>query len=203
MNLAVRGIDADIRWNNEGSFHKDELKDLRFDYILANPPFNVSDWGGERLREDARWIYGVPPVGNANYAWLQHIAWHLAPNGTAGVVLANGSMSSAQSGEDAIRKAMVEADVVDCMVTLPGQLFYSTQIPACLWFLARNKNPGSKMRDRRGELLFMTHVSWVFFSWPISPDILALINSFAHTPPARWRQQNDGNARSPGHRALA
>jgi type I restriction enzyme M protein len=155
MNLAVRGIDADIRWNNEGSFHKDELKDLRFDYVLANPPFNVSDWGGERLREDARWIYGVPPVGNANYGWLQHILWHLAPNGTAGVVLANGSMSSAQSGEDVIRKAMVEADVVDCMVALPGQLFYSTQIPACLWFLARNKNPGGKLRDRRGEVLFI------------------------------------------------
>ena len=155
MNLAVRGIDADIRWNNEGSFHKDELKDTRFDYILANPPFNVSDWGGERLREDARWTYGPPPVGNANYAWLQHILWHLAPNGTAGVVLANGSMSSAQSGEDVIRRAMVEADVVDCMVALPGQLFYSTQIPACLWFLARNKNPGGKQRDRRGEVLFV------------------------------------------------
>ncbi len=155
MNLAVRGIDADIRWNNEGSFHKDELKDLRFDYILANPPFNVSDWGGERLREDARWIYGAPPVGNANYAWLEHILWHLAPHGTAGVVLANGSMSSAQGGEDTIRKAMVEADAVDCMVALPGQLFYSTQIPACLWFLARNKNPGGKLRDRRGEVLFI------------------------------------------------
>ena len=155
MNLAVRGIDADIRWNNEGSFHKDELKDLRFDYILANPPFNISDWGGDRLREDARWTYGAPPVGNANYGWLQHILWHLAPNGTAGVVLANGSMSSGQSGEDVIRKAMVEADVVDCMVALPGQLFYSTQIPACLWFLARNKNPGGKLRDRRGEVLFI------------------------------------------------
>jgi len=155
MNLAVRGIDADIRWNNEGSFHKDELKDLRFDYILANPPFNISDWGGERLREDARWTYGAPPVGNANYAWLQHILWHLAPNGTAGVVLANGSMSSAQSGEDDIRKAMVEADVVDCMIALPGQLFYSTQIPACLWFLARNKKGGGKLRDRRGEVLFI------------------------------------------------
>jgi type I restriction enzyme M protein len=102
MNLTVRGIDADIRWNNEGSFHKDELKDLRFDFILANPPFNISDWGGDRLREDARWTYGAPPVGNANYAWLQHILWHLAPNGTAGVVLANGSMSSAQSGEDGL-----------------------------------------------------------------------------------------------------
>ncbi|WP_291511545.1 class I SAM-dependent DNA methyltransferase [Acidithiobacillus sp.] len=155
MNLAVRGIDADIRWNNEGSFHKDELRDLKFDTILANPPFNISDWGGERLREDVRWKFGVPPVGNANYAWLQHIYHHLAPNGTAGVVLANGSMSSNQSGEGEIRKAMLDADVVDCMVALPGQLFYSTQIPACLWFLARNKNPGKGWRDRRGQVLFI------------------------------------------------
>jgi type I restriction enzyme M protein len=154
MNLAVRGIDADIRWNNEGSFQKDELRDEKFDFILANPPFNISDWGGERLREDARWQYGTPPAGNANYAWLQHILWHLKPSGTAGVVLANGSMSSAQSGEDVIRRNMVEADVVDCMVALPGQLFYSTQIPACLWFLARDKKNG-KFRDRRGEVLFI------------------------------------------------
>ncbi|MCP5307500.1 MAG: SAM-dependent DNA methyltransferase [Chromatiaceae bacterium] len=154
MNLAVRGIDADIQWNNEGSFHKDALKDLRADYILANPPFNISDWGGERLREDARWQYGVPPVGNANYAWLQHILHHLTPTGTAGVVLANGSMSSAQSGEGDIRRAMVEGDVVDCMIALPGQLFYSTQIPACLWFLARDKK-NHKFRDRRGEVLFI------------------------------------------------
>ena len=155
MNLAVRGIDSDIRWNNEGSFHKDELRDLKADYILANPPFNISDWGGDRLREDVRWKFGVPPVGNANFAWLQHIHHHLAPNGTAGVVLANGSMSSQQSGEGEIRKAMIEADVVDCMVALPGQLFYSTQIPACLWFLARNKNPGKGLRDRRGQVLFI------------------------------------------------
>src|SRR5690606_36660477 len=159
MNLAVRGIDSDIRWNNEGSFHKDELRDLRFDHILANPPFNISDWGGDRLREDPRWQFGVPPVGNANYAWLQHIHWHLAPFGTAGVVLANGSMSSNQSGEGEIRKAMVEADAVDCMVALPGQLFYSTQIPACLWFLARDKSNGKRgketLRDRRGEVLFI------------------------------------------------
>jgi type I restriction enzyme M protein len=155
MNLAVRGIDSDIRWNNEGSFHKDELRDLKADYILANPPFNISDWGGDRLREDVRWKFGVPPVGNANYAWLQHIYHHLAPNGTAGVVLANGSMSSNQSGEGEIRKAMCEADAVDCMVALPGQLFYSTQIPACLWFLARNKNPGKGLRDRRGQVLFI------------------------------------------------
>ena len=155
MNLAVRGIDSDIRWNNEGSFHKDELRDIKADFILANPPFNISDWGGDRLREDVRWKFGVPPVGNANYAWLQHIVHHLAPNGTAGVVLANGSMSSTQSGEGDIRREMVEKDVVDCMVALPGQLFYSTQIPACLWFLARNKNPGNGWRDRRGEVLFI------------------------------------------------
>jgi type I restriction enzyme M protein len=155
MNLAVRGIDADIRWNNEGSFLRDALPDLRADVVLANPPFNISDWGGERLRDDARWTHGVPPVGNANYAWLQHILHHLAPGGRAGVVLANGSMSSGQNGEDAIRRAMVESDVVDCMVALPGQLFYSTQIPVCLWFLSKNKNPGGGLRDRRGEVLFM------------------------------------------------
>ncbi len=154
MNLAVRGIDADIRWNSEGSFRKDELPDLRADFILANPPFNVSDWGGDKLREDARWVYGTPPAGNANFAWLQHILHHLSPNGTAGVVLANGSMSSSQSGEGDIRKAMVEADVVDCMIALPGQLFYSTQIPACLWFLAKSKANGG-LRDRRGEVLFI------------------------------------------------
>ncbi|MCZ0937611.1 MAG: class I SAM-dependent DNA methyltransferase [Gemmatimonadota bacterium] len=155
MNLAVRGIDADIRWNNEGSFHKDELPDLRADFILANPPFNTSDWGGDRLREDARWKFGVPPVVNANYAWLQHIYHHLAPNGAAGVVLANGSMSSEQSGEGGIRHDMVEGDAVDCMIALPGQLFYSTQIPACLWFLARSKKSSNGRRDRRGEILFI------------------------------------------------
>jgi len=154
MNLAVRGIDADIRWNAEGSFRKDELPDLRADFILANPPFNVSDWGGDKLRDDVRWSYGVPPTGNANFAWLQHILRHLSPNGTAGVVLANGSMSSSQSGEGEIRRNMVEADVVDCMIALPGQLFYSTQIPACLWFLAKNKANGG-LRDRRGEVLFI------------------------------------------------
>jgi type I restriction enzyme M protein len=159
MNLAVRGIDADIRWNSEGSFHKNELPDLRADFVLANPPFNISDWGGDRLREDARWRFGIPPVGNANYAWLQHIVHHLAPTGTAGVVLANGSMSSQQSGEGEIRKAMIEGDVIDCMIALPGQLFYSTQIPACLWFLAKDKSNGiardKKLRDRRGEILFI------------------------------------------------
>jgi len=159
MNLAVRGLDADIKWNSEGTFHKNELPDLRADVILANPPFNISDWGGERLREDGRWKYGTPPAGNANYAWLQHILHHLAPSGTAGVVLANGSMSSTQSGEGEMRRAMIEGEVVDCMIALPGQLFYSTQIPACLWFLAKDKSNGiardRKLRDRRGEVLFI------------------------------------------------
>ena len=154
MNLAMQGIDADLRWNNEGSFHRDELPELRADYILANPPFNISDWGGERLREDGRWAFGIPPVGNANFAWLQHIYHHLAPRGTAGVVLANGSMSSQQSGEGEIRKTMIEKDAIDAMVALPGQLFYSTQIPACLWILAKDKTANGH-RDRRGEILFI------------------------------------------------
>ncbi len=159
MNLAVRGIDAEIRWNSEGSFHKDELPDLRADYVLANPPFNISDWGGDRIREDARWRFGPPPAGNANFAWLQHIMHHLAPTGTAGVILANGSMSSTQNGEGDIRRAMVDGDVIDCMIAMPGQLFYSTQIPVCIWFLARDKSNGvgktQTLRDRRGEILFI------------------------------------------------
>jgi type I restriction enzyme M protein len=154
MNLAVRGIDADIKWNNEGSFIRDEFPQLKFDYVMANPPFNISDWWQGSLDGDARWMHGTPPQGNANFAWLQHILHHLAPRGTAGVVLANGSMSSQQSGEGDIRKAMIEADVVDCMVALPGQLFYSTPIPACLWFLARDKSANGH-RDRRGEILFI------------------------------------------------
>ena len=154
MNLAVRGIDADIKWNNEGSFLRDEFPQLKFDYVMANPPFNISDWWQGSLDGDARWTHGTPPQGNANFAWLQHILHHLAPRGTAGVVLANGSMSSSQSGEGEIRKAMIEADQVDCMVALPGQLFYSTQIPACLWFLARDKSANGH-RDRRGEILFI------------------------------------------------
>ncbi|GAN78777.1 type I restriction enzyme M protein [Acidocella aminolytica 101 = DSM 11237] len=164
MNLAVRGIDADIKWNSDGSFHKDELRDLKADFVLANPPFNISDWGGDRLREDVRWKYGAPPAGNANFAWVQHIVHHLAPAGVAGVVLANGSMSSTQNGEDAIRRALIEGmggapGVVDCMVALPGQLFYSTQIPVCLWFLARDRSNGlvksDKLLDRRSEILFI------------------------------------------------
>jgi len=154
MNLAIRGIDNNLGPHHADTFHHDLHKDVKADYILANPPFNVSDWGGERLREDARWKFGAPPLGNANYAWVQHIVHHLAPNGIAGFVLANGSMSSNQSGEGEIRRALVEADLVDCIIALPGQLFYTTAIPACLWFLARGK-ANSKFRDRRGETLFI------------------------------------------------
>ena len=147
MNLAIRGIEGRIAHGD--SFHDDRHPDLKADFILANPPFNVSDWGGERLAEDRRWRYGAPPKGNANFAWVQHIVHHLAPAGVAGFVLANGSMSSSQSGEGAIRKHLIEADLVDCMVALPGQLFYSTQIPACLWFLARDRR-GSGGRESGG-----------------------------------------------------
>nr|MBK7066764.1 SAM-dependent DNA methyltransferase [Deltaproteobacteria bacterium] len=158
LNLAIRGIDANIAQGE--SFHADAHKDLKADYVIANPPFNDSDWGGQRLRDDVRWKYGVPPAGNANFAWVQHFVHHLSPTGIAGFVLANGSMSSQQSGEGEIRKALVEADLVDCMVAMPGQLFYSTQIPVCLWFLARDKRnglggKGKKMRNRRRETLFI------------------------------------------------
>ena len=153
MNLAMRGIDSDIKWNNEGSFHKDEFSDEKFDFTLANPHFNDSEWGGEQLQEDARWKYGLPE-GNANYAWMQHIIHHLKPRGTAGVVMANGAMSSNTNNDGEIRQRMVEADVVDCMIALPDKLFYSTQIPACLWFFARSKKNG-KFRDRRSQVLFI------------------------------------------------
>jgi type I restriction enzyme M protein len=152
MNLAIRGIDAQI--GHGDTFHNDRNPDLRADYVLANPPFNDSDWRGELLKDDKRWVYGKPPAGNANFAWVQHFIHHLAPTGLAGFVLANGSMSSSQSGEGEIRKAILEADLVDCMVALPGQLFYSTPIPVCLWFFARNKRNG-RFRDRRGETLFI------------------------------------------------
>lgn len=154
MNLAIRGIDGNIGPYNADTFHNDLHKDLKSDFILANPPFNISDWGGDRLREDARWKFGAPPVGNANFAWVQHMVHKLAPSGIAGFVLANGSMSSNQSGEGDIRRQLIEQDLVDCMIALPGQLFYTTQIPVCLWFLARNKKNG-KFRDRRGHTLFI------------------------------------------------
>ena len=155
MNLAIRGIDtSQIRWNGEGSFLNDAHPDLKADFILANPPFNDSDWSGELLRKDGRWQYGTPPTGNANFAWVQHFIYHLAPTGCAGFVLSNGSLSSNMGGEGEIRQAIVKADLVDCIVMLPTQLFYNTGIPACLWFLSRYKN-GNKNRERKGEVLFI------------------------------------------------
>jgi type I restriction enzyme M protein len=154
MNLAIRGIDGNLGEHHADTFHNDLHKGLKADYILANPPFNISDWGGERLTEDSRWAYGVPPAGNANYAWIQHIVSKLAPSGIAGFVLANGSMSTSTTSELEIRTKLVNADLVDCIVTLPGQLFYSTQIPVCLWFIAKNKAPRG-WRDRSGEILFI------------------------------------------------
>jgi type I restriction enzyme M protein len=152
MNLAIRGIDA--RLESGDTLLNDKHKNQKMDFILVNPPFNVSDWSGEQLRDDSRWKYGVPPTGNANYAWLQHFVHKLSPNGTAGIVLANGSMNSNSGGEGDIRRNMIEAGLVDCMVALPSQLFYNTMIPACLWFLARNKT-NHKFRDRSNEILFI------------------------------------------------
>lgn len=147
MNMAIRGIDADIRRGD--TFHDDKFPDLKADYIIANPPFNISDWGQETLQNDIRWKYGTPPKGNANYAWIQHMVHHLSPKGTAGFVLANGSMSSQSSGEGEIRKKLLEADLVDCIVTLPSQLFFNTGIPACLWFVSRDR------ANRSGKTLFI------------------------------------------------
>lgn len=154
MNLAIRGIDSNLGEHNADTFHNDLHRGLKADYILANPPFNISDWGGEKLTEDVRWQYGIPPKGNANFAWVQHMISKLSPRGTAGFVLANGSMSSNTSGEGEIRKNIVEADLVECIVTLPGQLFYSTQIPVCLWFISKDKQKTGK-RDRKEKILFI------------------------------------------------
>ena len=205
MNLAIRGIDAQIAHGD--TFHNDRHPDLKADYVLANPPFNDSDWQGDLLKDDKRWVYGKPPVGNANFAWVQHFLHHLAPTGTAGFVLANGSMSSNQSGEGEIRKAIIEADLVDCMVALPGQLFYSTQIPVCLWLLTRDKSGRSptprvrgeargewRFRDRRGETLFIdarklgTMVDRIHRE--LTDDDLAKIAGTYHA----WRGDTDARA---------
>ena len=202
MNLAIRGFAADLGKEPADTFHRDQHPDLRADFVLANPPFNISDWGGERLSGDRRWTHGTPPAGNANYAWLQHILHHLSPRGRAGVVLANGSMSSNQSGEGDIRRAMVEADVVDVMVALPPQLFFNTQIPACLWFLSKDKSgaavPGGKKgRDRREEVLFVdarklgrmdSRVNRVF-----DDENVARIAATVH----RWRADGEEGAYEP------
>jgi type I restriction enzyme M protein len=155
MNLAIRGIDSSqVKWNNEGSFLNDNHKDLKADFVIANPPFNDSDWSGELLRNDGRWKHGTPPSGNANYAWIQHFLYHLNPNGQAGFVLAKGSLTSKSSGEGDIRKELIENQLVDCIVNLPAKLFLNTQIPASLWFLSRNKANG-KFRNRTDEILFI------------------------------------------------
>lgn len=189
MNLAIRGMDFNLGKEPADTFHRDQHPDLKADYVLANPPFNISDWGGDRLLDDKRWVHGTPPAGNANYGWLQHILHHLGPRGQAGVVLANGSMSSNQNSEGEIRRVMVEADVVEVMVALPPQLFFNTAIPACLWFLAKDKSRNG--RDRRGELLFIdarklgrmdTRVNRVF-----DDEDVQRIASTVH----RWRADGD------------
>jgi type I restriction enzyme M protein len=200
MNLAIRGIFADIRWNSEGTLLRDAFPDERFDYILANPPFNISDWSGDLLREDARWRFGAPPSGNANFAWIQHVHARLSQKGVAGVVMANGSMSSMSGGEGEIRRALVTGDAIDCMVALPGQLFYGTQIPACLWILARDKSNGvakdAKLRDRRGEVLFIDArkmgalVAGSRKQKELSPEEVARIATAYHA----WRGEPDALA---------
>jgi len=198
MNLAIRGIEANLGPENADTFTRDLHPDLKADFILANPPFNMKDWGKERLNDDVRWKFGVPPAGNANFAWVQHIVHHLAPDGIAGFVLSNGSMSSTQSGEGEIRKALVEADLVDCMVALPGQLFYGTAIPACLWFIARDRSGGptkggKPLRDRRGEVLFIdarqmgTMVSRVHRE--LTDEDIATIAGIYHS----WRGHDTGS----------
>jgi len=191
MNLALRGIDSsNVKWNNEGSFLNDTHPDLKADFVIANPPFNDSDWSGDLLRTDGRWQYSKetpPPSGNANYAWIQHFVYHLNPKGTAGFVLAKGSLSSKSSGEDKIRKAMIDAGLVDCIVNLPTKLFLNTQIPACLWFLSREKesdkkhkccnkilfidarNMGTLINRRTRELTFddIRHIAKTYHNWKV------------------------------------
>jgi len=200
MNIAIRGIDADLGPHQADSFQNDLHKDLKADFILANPPFNMSDWGGQRLKEDVRWKFGVPPVNNANYAWIQHFIHHLAPAGIVGFVMANGSMSTSTKSEGSIRQTIIEADMVDCMVAMPGQLFYTTQIPVCLWFVTRSKKADGKRgyRDRTGETLFIdarrmgTLVDRVHRE--LSEDELNTIAGVYH----EWRNEGGNYENKPG-----
>jgi type I restriction enzyme M protein len=199
MNLAIRGIDSSqVKWNNEGSFLNDEHQDLKADFVLANPPFNDSDWSGDQLRGDGRWKYGQPPVGNANYAWIQHFLYHLNPKGQAGFVLSKGALTSNTSGEGDIRQALVEARLVDCIVNLPGKLFLNTQIPASLWFLSRDKSNGG-FRDRQDQILFIDarevgHLinrrTRIF-----SPEDITMIADTYHA----WRTQPSSSESGQGH----
>jgi len=192
MNLAIRHIDSSqVKWNNEGSFLNDAHKDLKADYVIANPPFNDSDWSGDLLRKDGRWQHGVPPIGNANYAWIQHFLYHLNPGGQAGFVLAKGVLTSKSSGEGDIRKALVEARLVDSIVNLPAKLFLNTQIPACLWFLSRNKTNG-KFRNRADEILLIDARNLGHLinrrTKEFSEEDIATIASTYH----KWRNPNGG-----------
>jgi len=187
MNLAIRGIDSsNVKWNNEGSFLNDLHKDLKADYIIANPPFNDSDWSGELLQKDARWKYGMPPAGNANYAWIQHFLYHLSPNGQAGFVLSKGSLTTNTTGEGEIRKALIENDLIDSIVNLPTKLFLNTQIPACLWFLSRNK------KQRKGKILFIDARNLGFLvnrrNRDLSDEDIAKVAGTYHN----WRTSNKG-----------
>ncbi|HPT29897.1 MAG TPA: class I SAM-dependent DNA methyltransferase [bacterium] len=190
MNLAIRGIDgSQVKWNTEGSFLNDTHKDLKADFVLANPPFNDSDWSGQLLQNDPRWQYGIPPASNANYAWLQHMIYHLSPHGVMACVLANGSLSSQTNNEGDIRKSLVENDLVDCIVALPKQLFYNTGIPACIWFISR-KRTGNGDRKRTGEILFIDasevgHMSDKTHR-EFSEDDMARVAGTYH----EWRKQN-------------
>lgn len=192
MNLAIRGIDFNLGREPGDTFTRNQHPDLRADFILANPPFNISDWWHGSLTGDPRWVYGDPPAGNANYAWLQHMLYHLKPTGRAGIVLANGSMSSSQNSEGDIRRAMVEADVVEVMVALPGQLFFNTQIPACLWFLAKQKT------TRKGEVLFVdARKLGTMISRSQSELTDEVINRIGGTV-AAWRGKTDTYQDAPG-----
>jgi type I restriction enzyme M protein len=198
MNLAIRGIDSsNVKWNNEGSFLNDAHKDLKADYLIANPPFNDSDWSGQLLRDDGRWQYGIPPAGNANYAWIQHFIYHLSPTGTAGFVLAKGSLTSKTNGEGEIRKAIIEAGLLDCIVNLPTKLFLNTQIPACLWFLSRNKANGG-LRNRKNEVLFIDSRNLGFLinrrTRDFANDDIAKIAETYH----HWRNKNNHYEDVPG-----
>ena len=192
MNLAIRSIDSSqLKWNNEGSFLNDAHKDLKADYVIANPPFNDSDWSGDLLRKDGRWKYGTPPTGNANYAWIQHFLYHLSPRGIAGFVLAKGSLTSKTSGEGDIRKSLIEARLVDCIVNLPAKLFLNTQIPASLWFLSRNKANGG-YRNRTDEILFIDARNMGHLinrrTREFSAEDVATISGTYHS----WRTKDDG-----------
>lgn len=198
MNLAIRGIDSSqVKWNNEGSFLNDAHKDLKADYIIANPPFNVSDWSGDLLRKDARWMLGVPPTGNANYAWIQHFLYHLAPNGQAGFVLSKGALTTNSGGEFEIRQKLVEEGYVDCIVNLPAKLFLNTQIPACLWFMGKNRTNG-KYRNRKDEILFIDARNLGHLinrrTRELSPDDIQYIANTYHN----WRNPNGDYQDVPG-----